>query len=93
MNRTFRFFLAAALALSPFAPASASSSAGDDVIRCFLGYEPTVVEVGGGILKYIIGVSGTPAGAYENKVEIRRKYPDAFLVRISDGVSPYYYKP
>ncbi len=61
--------------------------------RCFLGYEPTVVEVGGGILKYIIGVSGTPAGAYENKVEIRKKYPDAFLVRISNGVSPYYYKP
>ena len=61
--------------------------------RCFLGYEPTVVEVDGGSLKYIIGVSGTPAGAYENKVEIRKKYPDAFLVRISNGVSPYYYKP
>ena len=61
--------------------------------RRFLGYEPTVVEAGDGILKYIIGVSGTPAGAYENEVEIRRKYPDAFLVRISNGVSPYYYKP
>lgn len=61
--------------------------------RCFLGYEPTVVEVGGGILKYVIGVSDSPAGAYENKVEIRKKYPDAFLVRISNGVSPYYYKP
>ena len=61
--------------------------------RCFLGYEPTVVEVDGGILKYVIGVSGTPAGAYENKVEIRKKYPDAFLVRISNGVSHYYYKP
>ena len=60
--------------------------------RCFLGYEPTVVEVGGGILKYVIGVSGTPAGAYENKGEIGGKYPDAFLVRISNGVSPYYYK-
>ena len=35
----------------------------------------------------------SPAGAYENKVEIRKKYPDAFLVRISNGVSPYYYKP
>lgn len=60
---------------------------------CFLGYEPTVVEAGGGIFKYVIGVSASPSGAYESKVEIRKKYPDAFLVRISDGVSPYYYKP
>lgn len=61
--------------------------------RCFLGYEPTVVEEDGGILKYIIGVSASPSGAYENKVDIKGKYPDAFLVRISNGVSPYCYKP
>ena len=53
MNRTFRFFLAAALALSPFAPAFASSSAGDDVIRG--PYEPTrfgdntFIDVQGGV--------------------------------------------
>lgn len=61
--------------------------------RRFLGYEPMVVEAGDGMLKYIIGVSDSPAGAYANKVEIKGKYPDAFLVRISNGVSHYQYKP
>ena len=54
MNRTFRFFfLAAALALSPFAPASASSSAGDDVIRGPYESTPfganTFIDVQGGV--------------------------------------------
>lgn len=61
--------------------------------RRFLGFKPTVVDAGNGILKYVIGVSDSAEKAYANKVEIRKKYPDAFFVRISNGVFPYTYKP
>ncbi len=61
--------------------------------RRFLGFEPTVIEAGNGILKYVIGVSDSAEKAYANKVEIRKKYPDAFFVRISNGVFPFSYKP
>lgn len=56
--------------------------------KCFLGYEPTVVEVNG-LLKYIIGVSDSPEESYAEYSRIKKKYPNAFFVRISNGVFPY----
>lgn len=47
----------------------------------FLGYEPRIIR-SGNIYKYCISVSDTEAGAREDLASIRRKYPDAFLVRI-----------
>ena len=53
----------------------------------FLGYEPTIYEVGG-IYKYIIGCSESEAEAREKFKAIRKTYPSAFLVKISNGVFP-----
>ena len=50
--------------------------------REFLGYTPRVIQ-SGSFYKYYIGVSDTAAEARKHLTAIRKKYPDAFLVRIS----------
>lgn len=54
----------------------------------FLGFEPEIIEVNG-IFKYVIGVCDTPEEAKEKFVLIRKTYPGAFLVVLSNGVFPY----
>ena len=53
----------------------------DPKARDFMGYTPKVVRTGT-LNKYCIGVSDTAAGARKHLSAIRKKYPDAFLVRI-----------
>ena len=55
----------------------------DPKAREFLGYTPRIVR-SGNLYKYCIGVSSSAAEAKKNLPAIRKKYPDAFLVRI-DG--------
>ena len=55
----------------------------DPKAREFMGYTPRVIQ-SGTLYKYFIGVSDTKADAKKNLTAIRKKYPDAFLVRI-DG--------
>jgi N-acetylmuramoyl-L-alanine amidase len=55
----------------------------DPAAREFLGYAPRVIQ-SGGLYKYYIGISDSKAGALKEMSSIRKKYPDAFLVRI-DG--------
>ena len=55
----------------------------DPKAREFLGYTPRIIQ-SGDLYKYYIGISETKAGAKKYLPEIRKKYPDAFLVRI-DG--------
>ncbi|MCR5351022.1 MAG: hypothetical protein K6E35_00800, partial [Bacteroidales bacterium] len=50
--------------------------------REFMGYTPRIVP-GVRLYKYCIGVSDTAAGARKHLPAIRKKYPDAFLVKIS----------
>ena len=52
--------------------------------REFLGYTPTVIKAGK-VNKYIIGVSNSLPTAKKNFSSIKKKYPEAFLVKISDG--------
>ena len=54
----------------------------------FLGFEPEIIEVNG-IYKYVIGVCDTPEEAKEKFNLIRKTYPGAFLVVLSNGVFPY----
>ena len=52
--------------------------------KAFMGYTPFVQDTGK-ILKYIIAVGDDPAEVKSHLGEIRKKYPDAFLVKIQDG--------
>lgn len=52
----------------------------------FLGYVPTVLKVGK-VNKYIIGVSGSLQTAKKNLIAIKKKYPQAFLVKIQNGTT------
>ena len=60
--------------------------------KCFLGYNPEIIEVGG-LFKYVIGVSDSPEKSYKESAKIKSKYPTAFFVRISNGIFPYNYVP
>lgn len=55
----------------------------DPSARDFLGYTPRIIR-SGELYKYYIGVSDTKAAAKKELTAIRKKYPDAFLVKI-DG--------
>ena len=50
----------------------------------FLGYEMKYVKAGN-LYKYIIGVAEDVEKAREISKEIRKKYPDAFLVKVDDS--------
>lgn len=52
----------------------------------FMGYKPMVVK-SGNVNKYIIGISDSADGARKNLSDIKKKYPQAFLVKISSGRS------
>ena len=54
----------------------------DPKAREFMGYTPRIVP-GKKLYKYCIGVSDSAAGARKHLPAIRKKYPDAFLVKIS----------
>ena len=54
----------------------------DPKAREFMGYTPRIIQ-SGTLYKYYIGVSETAAGARKHLPAIRKKYPDAFLVKIS----------
>jgi len=56
----------------------------------FLGYTPKIVDAGN-IKKYLISVSSDISQVKSNLMEIRKKYPDAFIVKI-DGENIYPYK-
>lgn len=50
--------------------------------RQFLGYEPKILP-SGSIFKYVIAVSESEDEARKSLVEIRQKYPQCFLVKIT----------
>jgi len=54
----------------------------DPKAREFMGYTPKVIK-GEKLYKYYIGVSDSLAGARKHLSAIRKKYPDAFLVKIT----------
>ena len=54
--------------------------------KFFLGYEWRRVK-SGNFYKYIIGVSADPDEARKIASEIRKTYPDAFCVKVENGVS------
>ena len=62
----------------------AGSNQVDPKSKVFMGYKPVVIK-SGKVLKYIIGVEETPGAAKAHIPEIRKKYPDAFLVKIEAG--------
>ena len=53
----------------------------DPSAREFMGYTPRIIR-SGELYKYYIGVRDTKAAAKKDLTAIRKKYPDAFLVRI-----------
>jgi N-acetylmuramoyl-L-alanine amidase len=53
----------------------------DPKAREFMGYTPKIIQ-GEKLYKYYIGVSDSAAGARKHLSAIRKKYPDAFLVKI-----------
>lgn len=53
----------------------------DPKAREFMGYTPKVIK-GEKLYKYYIGVSDSSSGARKHLSAIRKKYPDAFLVKI-----------
>ena len=53
----------------------------DPKAKEFMGYTPRVVK-SGNLYKYCIGTGSTAAEARRNLPAIRKKYPDAFLVKI-----------
>ena len=57
----------------------------DPKAREFMGYTPKIIP-GTRLYKYCIGVSDTVEGARKNLPAIRKKYPDAFLVKIAGDV-------
>lgn len=48
----------------------------------FMGYTPRVIR-SGTLYKYYIGVSDSAAGARKHLSAVKKKYPDAFLVKIT----------
>ena len=52
--------------------------------RALKGYDAEVYPAGR-MYKYIIGISSTEAEARKTLASIRKKFPDAFVVRIEDG--------
>ena len=83
---------APAEAATPAAPASgtyygtqvlATKKAMDPKDPYFLGYEPKCVSTPT-LNKYIIGVSEDLGEARETFAKIKKKYPDAFLVKVDD---------
>ena len=54
----------------------------DPKAKEFMGYTPRIIR-SGDLYKYYIGVSDSAAGARKNLPAIRKKYPDAFVVKIS----------
>ena len=54
----------------------------DPKAREFMGYTPMIIQ-GEKLYKYFIGVSDSAAAARKNLPAIRKKYPDAFRVKIS----------
>lgn len=55
----------------------------------FMGYKPEVVTVGE-IKKYVIAVGNSPSFPQSQLSTIRKKYPDAFIVKIESGtICPY----
>ncbi len=52
----------------------------------FMGYTPMIIQ-SGTLYKYFIGLSDTREQAREKLSAIRKKYPDAFVVKITDGVA------
>lgn len=55
-----------------------------DNAREFLGYEAVIVK-GEKFYKYVISVSDDPAVPRANLAQIRKKYPEAFLVKMEGG--------
>ena len=55
----------------------------DPKAKEFMGYTPRIIQFGE-LYKYYIGISDSKATAKKNLTAIRKKYPDAFLVKI-DG--------
>ena len=54
----------------------------DPKAREFMGYTPHIIQ-SGSLYKYYIGISDTAAGSKKHLPAIRKKYPDAFLVKIT----------
>ena len=52
--------------------------------KAFMGYEPFIADTGK-VLKYIIGLEDSMDAARAHLPQIRKKYPDAFLVKIEGG--------
>lgn len=50
-----------------------------------LGYKPVVLAQSGGLKRYIVAVCDSESEARKELPKIRKKYPDAFLVRIESG--------
>jgi len=61
----------------------ASSRDIDPSDSMFMGYSPTVVNIGS-LNKYIIGVSNSEQQARLDNEKIKQNYPTSFLVKISD---------
>jgi len=61
----------------------ASSRDIDPSDAMFLGYNPTIVNIGS-LNKYIIGVSDSVDKARDDNVKIKESYPTCFLVKISE---------
>lgn len=57
--------------------------------KAFMGFEPLVVNAGK-IYKYVIGVEDSVAKTREHLPKVRKKYPDAFLVKIENGTVSLY---
>ncbi|MBP5719708.1 MAG: N-acetylmuramoyl-L-alanine amidase [Bacteroidales bacterium] len=57
--------------------------------KAFMGYEPVIVNVGK-IYKYVIAVEDSAAKTKEHLSQVRKEYPDAFMVKIEgDKLSLY----
>jgi len=56
----------------------------DPKSTAFMGFEPVVVNTGS-VLKYVIGVEDNIEATRSHLPKIRKKYPDAFLVKIESG--------
>lgn len=59
-----------------------SSKLADNDSR-FMGYKNVISVKAGNVYKYIIGVSTDEAGARKNLANIKKKYPDAFVVKVT----------
>jgi len=59
----------------------AGSSLLDSKDKAFMGFRPLIVK-NGKIYKYVVAVSDAPDGAKAELSNVRKKYPDAFLVKV-----------